>query len=318
MSVRDLLAKKMNVSNAAAGLQPALPPTPVAAPAAAPTPTPAPVQQAAPTPAPAVQTPAAPVASTPTASAEGCVAPPWAVPGCKACSGKGFNNSGNPCRICDNAHKTDGKASKEFVIEPSGDGKVLWVARDGSCEGESFIGGTAPAPVVTQVREAAPVVQQQTTPPPAPVEQPAAVPANVPPVVATPAAVAAAVTQSPEAETKEKGKKGRPERSFTLVRNGSVAKGAERIGSGRGVIRLDDLLQKYGSELAKVSGVGSYYELDAFKRRDNLASVANVIAEEIGTDIVVCSGIGTGASDLKALYDALKPYAGMEIICEQN
>lgn len=334
MSFADAMAKR-RAANAATGganvpTTPALQNTPPVQPALATVPPPPPVpQQVAPTVAAnlapvgavaPVATVTATPAAAPVASQDGVGPPPWSNPACTACVGKGFNSQGNPCRICDNTSKNAGKkTSKDFIIEPSGEGKVLWVQRDNdSVVGESFIGGSAPAPVKADVKEA----------PPAPVATvPAAAPVALPvttttaaPAVTLPAPVQQVPAAAETAEEKTaKGKKmGRPERGFILLKNAVVAKGSERIGSGRGVVRLDDLLAEYGAELAKQNNVGSYYELDAFKRRDNMATAAPVIAQNLGTDILVCTGIGTGASDLKNLYDALRPYAGMEIVSEGN
>lgn len=60
----------------------------------------------------------------------------------------------------------------------------------------------------------------------------------------------------------------------------------------------------------------SFYDLDAFARRDALSAYAPKLAEEFAADIVVASMVGTGQSDLKVLLEAIRPFAGMEVIGE--
>ena len=59
--------------------------------------------------------------------------------------------------------------------------------------------------------------------------------------------------------------------------------------------------------MAEVAGVGSYYNLDAFKRRDGMAAAAAGIAEEIAGVDLLCDREMT--PDERALVSALKPFA---------
>jgi hypothetical protein len=113
----------------------------------------------------------------------------------------------------------------------------------------------------------------------------------------------------PEPE-KAKGKKkktgaGRPKASFTLCRGCIPIRGMRRT------TLLADLLQEWGQNLAEARGEDSYWNLNAFQRRDFLREAAAELAAEIKGRIVLAHGrLGP---DEQALYDALAPYASTEI-----
>jgi RecB family exonuclease len=320
-------------------LPPAAPPATIPLPAPA---APATRKRAASVPASVVPTPTPEAPPAPQTEV-----PPWAQADCSACHGRGFNTRGGPCKICDSrATIKKMETSAAYHIEPCGDGLVQVVHRtDPNINGICSTKAMPEAPVVALAQPPAAPVQQ--LPPAAPQ---AATQCSVcgQPQFATPGGLvcvnghggaepAASTTATPagtsvagsapvpapqqyplatEAETAPK--KGRPKKSFTLILNAVVAKGEGKLGSGRGVIRLDEVLQKVGAEMAAASGAPSYYALDTWKRRDAMAAQAEAIAASLGSDIVVASGIGqTGSSDLRALFDAIRPFSEMEIIAER-
>jgi hypothetical protein len=252
------------------------------APAAAPAPPP-PAQE----PAPAVAAPApAPVAAA-VPAADGTTPPPWAIPSCGACKGLGFNTQGNPCRICDIKSKASGMASENFVMEGDGSGNVIWSHKTNpELVGISPKGAVAPPAPKTTERTTKPAAEAPAAP--------AAVPAPVP-------------TEEPV-----KGP-GRPKKGFILCINCTPCSGEGRPGSGRGIHRLDKYLLEAQAKLAADGKVGSFFELDAFKRRDALASMVPVMADEFGADIVVATGYRAG-TEMAILVDGLRPLAGREII----
>lgn len=260
--------------------------------------------------------------------------PPWAVPGCVACKGVGFNSKGNPCGICNVKSKQSGDVtSQEFTTRPIGGGKVQWQHRqDDTIVGQTVVPGLADAEgnvpeVKAQERAEKPQEAQpeQTAPEPAPeaeAPQTAPEPAAGPPRLETKdeQAKAAQTTEKPaKAPAKDKGgdepavptidepvsrPRGRPAKGFTLLINCGVVKGAGKLQYA------EEVLARYGEAMAKEAEESSFYQINAFHRRDALAGAAKVIAEDIGNDTLVVTGLGSGMSDMKALIDALKPYAG--------
>lgn len=287
------------------------PPPPPPPPPAAPAPAPAPAPQAAPQ---INQTPAP---------------PPWAIQGCGACNGLGFNSHGHPCRICDTYCRERGQpASDQFNIQPTGNGYVFWTTKDG------LYGGYAPlpngqAPVQADARvsmqpppPAAPAAPAPVAPMPMPVGAPPA-PHNVPP----PAAAAPTAPPPPppapggrkkkdddEEEGAEGNVGGRPKKGPLVCVNCGPVRGTTSRGD-RSVVPFVRLLGEIQQEIITENlrqqpptpGQPPYtwYDLDPFKRRDALAKMGPRAMEIVGTRILVCEGIGTGASDAKALLDAI-------------
>ena len=100
--------------------------------------------------------------------------------------------------------------------------------------------------------------------------------------------------------------RGRPRASFTLYI------GCVPVRGYRKPIYLEGVVAAYGAQLAKAQEVESYYELDAFKRRDALCKVAPHIVKEFDTnDVFVPRNAGP---DVQALLTAIRPFAGR--ICE--
>lgn len=330
------LAAQRALNAATAGGAPAAKPAvnaPVLPTPSAPAPAQAPVQQAAPAPAPQQAQQAASNALT----------PPWFNPGCRACSGNaspGFNTKGNPCMICSSQAAANGRPHpNEFVIEPTGDGKFVW-----EHVGTGNAGASPTQHAATQVvAEAKQAPVSAPTPPPTPaapaatgapagatglaarLRKNAAAAAPAAPVAAAaptpePAAPGPAVPPQPAGvdpgdvkETKPGGRMGRPAKGFVLLIN-SICEKSEDI-KDRRPIDLAEVFARYADSMVEEARktnteIVSYYDLDVFKRRDYMAKCAPLMAEGFGTAFVVVTGIGQGASDMKALVDALKPLAG--------
>lgn len=253
--------------------------------------------------------------ATPKTSEQNGSSPPWANPACVACGGLGFNSNGKPCRICDAKAKLAGRLpSVEFIIEPMGDGTVFWQHRtDDTIAGQSPLTPEAAAGKATPVKAEEKVATETVTAPP-PVEPPAPPEEAEAPTEAEQPAEGDTVDAKARSAT---GKAGRPKKGFTLCINCQPGKGISRQGSGRFVHYLHDVLGRYGKLMAAEAKVESYYDINAFDRRDALAKAAEAIAEEFGTDIVVASGVSAGQSDMRALLDAIRPFAGLEITGEQ-
>lgn len=238
-------------------------------------------------PAPAVAAPAADRKSA-----------PWFVKGCGACQNNpvpGFNSQGQPCRICSAKAAAAGlKTPDQYEIAPV-DGQILVVGKGFDYE-ESFVNAAAPATIKAD-------------------EKIAPVPAPTPAPVAAPAPAAAPV-EPPAAEEAPKGAGGRPKKSFVLCVNAAPIKGISGTMKGRSAIYLSDTFNEVikGLEEQKVFGDKGYWDVGAFERRDVISKNAEAIAESFGSDVlVIVTGMGPGASDMRTLYEAVRPFAGMEI-----
>jgi len=301
-------------ATAVPGGVPVNPPAVSQQPPAAPAPVPQPV---AVTPTAAPVTAAAAVQRFTFNIPEGSAMPPWANPQCAACAGKGFNTRGNPCSICDQMAAKQGRLqSKDFVIIPSGDGWFFWEERD-----------AADAAVASPTAPAAPLAGQSPAPASSPVKSEVrvqAAPAAPTPAPAAPTPAPAAPTPAPaptpDSDTEVgdisniKGSVGRPKKGFILIYT-PITRGEQKksTSGGRGCHRLSEVLVRLAAEIAADTKVASYYDIDVFKRRDVFTRNAEMICNEFGQDFVDASGIGNGASDIKALLDAIRPYASMEI-----
>lgn len=235
--------------------------------------------------------------------------PPWAMPGVGVNGGIGFNQNGDPDRVSSYKAKAAGLPTPEmFDLTPVGDGTIYWEGKNGTpAEGMSGLSPLSPEYQPGQEIE----VQEKTdaaSPPPQPE---AAQEGSEEPEAAETPSVAEAVTATPSRG------RGRPKKGFTLLINCAATSGHEKPGSGRHVYNLSEVLAKLGELMASEAKVGSFYDLDAFSRRDAIAARAEQLATEVfANDIVSACGVGTGMTDLKALVDALRPLAGMVIVAE--
>lgn len=249
----------------------------------------------------AASTPPAPAAAkapeTPASAANPTTNAPWAHEGCFACQGKGINKEGNPCKACHTIRKRRGESTvDDYEVWHDDAGNLCWKAAD---------------------------KDKASTPPPAPkVEQTPAQAAEEPegkaPIAAEPKQKRSARTKKVEPEVKaapEPTVPAEPERRpFVEVAGsteGDLAAGfrlfvnATPMGS-RNVLDAAALLDREGADMAKAHEVESFYDLDPFKRRDQMARYAAAIAAGLdGTDVVAIGG----GQDLKALVEALRPFA---------
>lgn len=102
----------------------------------------------------------------------------------------------------------------------------------------------------------------------------------------------------PEPEPKPKPKPEPKPEAFRLFINA--------VPFNQGFVDLAEVLETEGKTLATAWEAESYYDLDAFRRRDAIAKAAPEIAKNLSGQTVVAVG---GSQDLKALVDALRPYA---------
>lgn len=262
-----------------------------AAGAAAPPPSKAPEPK--PEPAPKTTEPSAP------AGFEGDV-PPWADESCKACKGTGFSSLGAPCRICDVKAKKAGKPqAKDFEIV-SEEGVISW--SNGEIEGAVLVLSEQ-----VEVKET-----EAPAPKPEPKPEPESKPEEEPELDDQDEGDSDdEAEEDPTPAPKKKTKRGRPKKGFTLLIDCYVVKGQGRIGGGSGVIFLDEQLKHYGTELAKANEVESFYDVDCFRRRDELCKHAETIAEGFGTDYVVAR---TDSVEERELLKALRPLASTVIV----
>jgi hypothetical protein len=276
---------------------------------------PGPPPQPASTPEAAIAaTPAPQQAEAPTVAAGASESPPWSDPGCKACEGRGFNSNGHPCRICDvTASKRGVPDSNQYIIEPVGEGRFVWESRNGSGAGAS------PTPSAKHEVKSQERVAEQPTPAPTPAPAPTPTPAPTPAPAPAPTPAPAPVEQGEPTLKNFTGSPGRPKRGFILCVNCQPTRGQEKkMGNGRYVHYLHKILDEIGSMMVEEarkgnSGIEHITDIDVWQRRDKIAQVGQAIADDFGTDIVVADGISTAQSDLRTLFDAIRPYAGMEI-----
>ncbi len=275
----------------------------------------------------------------------GYVPPPWANPACTACRGLGFNSKGRPCPICDAlAKRSKRPTSSMYLVAGSMLDGFTAVGRSektadlfalSAPESWSSRGGTSPA-VVQDIKKAAALIEERSakdaearsagTPQPSstaadnsatagsqPVcaEAPAAVQlstaANIPIMAVLKAnseQVKAVIDGS--AEPEERKGRGRPKAGVTLLIGCAQMKGPDRP-----TTTIQELLLKLGAELAKDMGAASYWELDAFKRRDRIRQRAETIAEGLGRTVLLVPGVRDPDAD--SLVGALLPFADLVI-----
>lgn len=302
MGLADRMKELSARNNPAAGSPVAINPPTSAQPAAV---APQPILPAAPT-----QTAAPSEAAVLPANAEGDIftgPPPWANPNCFACKGCGFATDGTACRICDIAAGKSGKTrSADYKITLMGQGECHWAHKqDAAVEGISAM-PTKGAPVKAEEKAAAPA------PTPVPIQAATATTTtnDMPTVMAA--------TQI------EQAKRGRPAgaknkattstdlpvgplatvtNGFTLILNAVVSKGT----STNLLTTFDGLITQMEAATKQ-----NYRNMDAFKRRDEMAKVARDVAGELQG--LVFADLANGTPDFKAFVEAIRPLAAVEIV----
>jgi PD-(D/E)XK nuclease superfamily protein len=244
--------------------------------------------------------PAAPIA--PPANA-----PPWANPACTACRGTGFNSKGRPCPICDALAKRSRRpTSSMYLIEGDAQAGFVCHAKEGkaqeivdlgaptswSSRGGSFRPQAEPAKGPTATPVVAVAVQQ------APVTQTGGGTSTAVEKTCEPTEQPCVEVDAPAATAK----RGRKPAGITIMVGCAQLKGPDRS-----TITAQDLLQRLGAELAKDTGAASYWELDAFKRRDRIRQRSAEIAESLGTTVILVAGLRD--PDVDSLIGALIPHA---------
>lgn len=226
--------------------------------------------------------------------------PPWAKPDCRACGtskAPGFSSSGDSCKVCDLYAQQNNKPQYHMhVVEPVGDGTFVWELMP---QFAAMFNGTPAAGVSATPSGATPVAAQDKTVPQAPAAaeapkrgrgRPRKDEAPAPAADGTPAADATA----PQAKVG----------GFTLLVNCLAIGDSSKA---KKAVKLHEILEEiYGSA---ESG------LDTWKRRDYITACGPAAVQMCGgtNDLVICSGIGSAQSDLRTLFDAIRPHAGMEI-----
>jgi hypothetical protein len=227
-------------------------------------------------------------------------APPWAWSQCSVCGGTGFNSKGLPCRICDlNAKETGQPRAEEFDISVNEDGDIVWADKDGTVLGSM-------ATKASEVEVKADAREKGVEPVEEPVEEPAEEPAPKPKQRSVETAV-------PKVSPEPPARRGRPKKGFVLCINCVPIKGIQKS-TGRGVYYGYDILEQIYRQIEKEAGVETFHEVDAFVRREKIGRIAVGMVEEFKHDMVAITGVTGGSTDMKALLDALRPHAGMEIM----
>lgn len=222
-----------------------------------------------------------------TAKATPSDVPPWAVASCRACNGKGINSKGQPCRACDVVQdRTGGVTSSQFETWVDNGGMLRWKPA----------GGTSIVPNNKEEPEtAAPSPVQATK--------------NVTGIAAVgETVISKAIVAGQELKrepTKLERRKAKPEGGFDLF--------VGCIPLGQQVTMLANVLDVEGQELAEVLSpeTRNYYSLNAFERRDSIASKAKEIAATLTGNVHVPSEM---TPDERALYTALTPFARQVIM----
>ena len=221
---------------------------------------------------------------------EGYVPPPWAIGACTACRGLGFNTNGNPCRICDGTRlKTEGITSAMFAITTDEEGFVSWVPRDASLDRLAALGyeGEDASGEIDVTGEEEVEVEEREAPEPAPVAPPKRGPGR---------------PSKAELELR-----GRAKQPFIMFM------GCHRLRGDGNVLSLEDLVLDLSTEIVKGAKLKSIYDLDVWKRRDALASMAADAAQRcIGKSLVVSSV----SNDNKGLVENLMALAQDVFIAE--
>lgn len=274
--------------------------------------------------------------------------PPWANRFCTACQGKGFNTAGNPCRICAGVAKQNGfPTPDQFEIAGVGGGFIAWAKKDGTDSGQ-VASPSAAQPVRSDERQETQAPQQsqqeqqpvQIAKPQGPVvgyQEPAQpVQRSLPPQQeqqpvqeqeqqeegdgsSSVEADAEDAAQQPQEgfvpESDQPRKAGRPKKGFTLLINSHVERVNGRQPNNRHVKYLDDVLRDNAQRITDQHYPGqSYYAVDPALRTSLWPQYAAAIAETMGVEYVVVEGIGRDQSDLRAVMEAIRPYASAVIV----
>lgn len=216
--------------------------------------------------------------------------PPWAVSSCRACKGKGINSKGEPCAACDLVSgRTGGKTSSQYKTWVDDQGMLRWAEAEGA--------DILPEPKSTKKEPAAKGATRTAQTKPKPKEEAA-------PAVPTPATHINTTIMPPE-----------PAKVGSVM--GASAGFDLFIGCmplNRATIDISEVLAREGEEMARASGKNSFFELDAFARRDAMAAQCRTIAASLqGFALLVPTAL---SPDEKSLLTALRPLASnVAVVC---
>lgn len=274
--------------------------------------------------------------------------PPWANPDCRACKGSGVASSGRVCQVCSATAKQRKVPGPElFAIESDGAGGLVWVPLDGSGPGGSS-GAKKPMTAQVQPEQAAPEPEpeegeddseeeeeEETEDEEPSEEEPTPEPEPAAPEPEPPAAEAPA---EPKKRGRPKGSTNKPKpgptqlvpatvtaqqldsqapptlqlpkvtltKGLTLFVNTAVY----MVGGPGQVHRLDTAFDVVARQVAQVLGVESYWQANAFARRDTLAALAGQTAASL--DGKVLAG-AMDTPDMVAFVATLRPYCSLYV-----
>jgi len=309
----DIFAARRAASSANGGAS--VPPASATAtlpPSVASTPAPAPTQTSSAAPTTQQAVPAPTVNRTLPSGA-----PPWGRAECGACEGKGFNSRGSVCRPCHSNANSRGAVSPDWFEVGYENGEAFWEVKKEYSEavekavGSRGAGGSlrlaSATEATVQPRVQAPAVTQAPSQaPPSSVfgQRAPEAPSPSPTQQVTPAATSTpgAGQSAPTSVEKQKPIK------FTLLLDCAFR------GSVSGVVRLDAIFAKYAALLASEEKKDSYWEINAFVRREKLAACVSKIAEAEklhGGKYVAAS---TGTPDMREFAEAFAGIADEVIV----
>lgn len=288
-------------------------------------------------PAPASKPQAAPAKETGGPDIPGKEIPPWAVATCNACKGTGVNSEGLPCRACDVVSgRTGGRTSSEFRVWYAEDESIRWAESEGSAKVEGpEVAETkakpaekpAPAKPAAKPKKAKKkAAKKKTSPKPAkaPEAKEDTVPATRTPISDQKTQTVVVVNNSldlPKSLAEAPGDFGNPD---TLPTNVGPRPQSHRKPEGFTLfvgcmplegetIDLAKIFYVESQELAAAQDTASYFELNAFERRDALAAQIATTAEGLaGAQVILMDR--SPSPDLKAFVDALRPFAAKTVV----
>ena len=261
--------------------------------------------------------------------------PPWANADCSACKGLGFNKKHKPCAACDRVAQKSGEPRvASFDIGADDEGYITWTrTADSVLLGRKMLavskvaagdatktpkpkkgkGGKRKKPILEAMSTADDVEPEEAQPEVSEADAPLAAVPEADDIPATEPEVSKGVHTGPTAVVAEpadlnasrkatlgKGRAGRSATGFLLV-YGAVRRVKMEL------MDLNEVFHRYAKELAAAQGAASFYLLDRFKRRDQMASKAEEIAATIPSSTIVV--VRADDPDIRAFASALEPFA---------
>lgn len=248
-------------------------------------------------PSPKPEAEKAPAKEAEATTATGTEAPPWANPKCKVCGGSGFNKAGNACRLCDATAKKNGTPqSTDYVIETV-EGERFWEAKNGNDSGSA-----------TTPEADTPVKTKESVADEPPAEEEAAPEETAPEETASEETAPEESEEEPAAPKVSRGR-GRPKKGFTLLIGCGVSKGVP-IAS---MLCFEDIFTKLSQALVEERGedASSYFEMNAFQRRDLMCAKLPDLLEEFGTKTIIVRSADD--AETKAILPVLRSMATLVI-----